>query len=704
MTTTPRLRLVSNLPRAELTRWPRVASNRGERVETSWEQFLDELTLMLSGPFLDAEHPCWSAAVFSGNRRGNEQVERVTALVLDYDRDVQPDVLRSVWGNYYGLLHTTRSNTPDAPRCRVILPLARAVSPSEYAKLWQAATRFSSQHGLRHDDACKDPARLWYMPGGGAEAWFAHLAGQVMSPDSWLQEAPSAPPVSRGPDNLPNAEMRAIAYLDHLPPAIQGQNGSGALWKAAHTVTRGFAISEEAAFRIIKDVYNPRCVPPWNDREIRHKISDAAKSEVLPLGYLRDARREYIPSDDEIGAVPPPAPSTALQDWQVMLAKDGRGQFKNIPGNVALVLANDKMLQGCLAWDEFRSVIFWERKPPGIPGMASPEQGEEIADHHVPYILHIVEQYVRKASIDTVRQALEPAARANPCHTVRDYLTELRWDGKPRCDRWLIDYLGAEDNHYHRRIGALWAISAVARIMQPGCQVDYMLILEGAQGAGKTSVVRALANGWYLPNLPPISDKDAMAVLRGNWVVEMGELDALRGTEWSAIKSFLTCREDYFRPAYAKFPVRWKRECVFIGTTNEHQYLHDPSGSRRFWPVACHRVDPAAAARDRDQIWAEALHRFHSGEQWWPEKELESHLAEEQEQRFAFDVWEEVIRDWLGGRKETTIHEVLRLALSIETAKQGKSEQIRVGNILRRLGYRRSRPRSEGGGRVYLKE
>lgn len=304
-----------------------------------------------------------------------------------------------------------------------------------------------------------------------------------------------------------------------------------------------------------------------------------------------------------------------------------------------------------------------------------------------------------------VARAVQAAARHNPFHPVRDYFDALAWDGTLRLDTWLVTYFHTDDTPYVRAVGPRYLISAVARIYQPGCKVDHMLVLEGPQGKRKSEALRTLAirDAWFTDRLSHVASKDAAQEMAGVWIIEIAEMDALTKASPSATKAFMTRRDDRFRPPYGKHPIRLPRQCVFAGTINPITggYLKDPTGARRFWPVVCQgTIDREGIERDRDQLWAEAVVRFKADAKWWLETpELEALAAGEQALRFISDVWTESVAQWIGARKDTSIPEVLQHALRLAPQDQTHSAQIRVANILTNLGFTKYRPRKKGGRR-----
>jgi predicted P-loop ATPase len=232
----------------------------------------------------------------------------------------------------------------------------------------------------------------------------------------------------------------------------------------------------------------------------------------------------------------------------------------------------------------------------------------------------------------------------------------------------------------------------VARVMRPGCKVDYMLILEGGQGAGKSTVCGILAGEWFSDGLPELHS-DPVRVsqhLRGKWLIEISELHAMSKAEAAGLKAFITRTEERFTPKYGRAEVLEPRQCVFVGTTNEAAYLRDSTGGRRFWPVTVGEIDLKALRKDRDQLFAEAMHRYQDGEGWWPSRKFEEkYMQPEQEARLEEDLWEEPVRSYLEGRKgiTPTLYDVVRNALQLETANLRGHEGKRLAAIMRKLGW-----------------
>lgn len=304
---------------------------------------------------------------------------------------------------------------------------------------------------------------------------------------------------------------------------------------------------------------------------------------------------------------------------------------------------------------------------------------------------------------ELVQDAVLAVARYQKYHPIRDALDRVKHDGRPRLDDWLIRYAGVADTSYARAVGRKFLIQMVARVMEPGCKADHTLVLIGPQRAGKSSLCGILAGAQYHSDtLPAISGgKDVMEHLQGIWVVELSELAPARKSDAEDLKAFLTTQVDRFRVAYGKRTQSFPRQCVFIGTTNDDEFLRDPTGGRRFWPVhVAVQIDLEGLAADRDQLLAEAMAAYQAGETWWLAPEFEeAHAKPIQEAARVKDSWTETIAAWLDravtdeldgstkARDEVTLGEVMADALGIASGQQSQPMQTRAAAVLRTLGW-----------------
>jgi putative DNA primase/helicase len=302
--------------------------------------------------------------------------------------------------------------------------------------------------------------------------------------------------------------------------------------------------------------------------------------------------------------------------------------------------------------------------------------------------------------------AIELVAKSNRFNPLTDYLSALEWDGLPRLNTWLSNYLGAEGTEYTEAVGRCSLISAVARAFEPGCQVDTMLILEGAQGTGKTSAVKVLAGeGNYAGSPFDLRSKDRFQAVQDCWLYEMQELSSLRKADAQAVKAFVSTAEDTYRPPYGRAQITSKRRSVFIGTTNDSCYLSDATGARRFWPVATGRIDLRSLRNDRDQLWAEATNAYLAGEEWWLTAAGEELAKAEQEDAREPDPWEAAIAEWLALKPHpdgVSTAEALE-AVGMAVDRRTRRDETRAGIVLRTLGLSPQKRRVRGGfARLYV--
>jgi predicted P-loop ATPase len=372
--------------------------------------------------------------------------------------------------------------------------------------------------------------------------------------------------------------------------------------------------------------------------------------------------------------------------WLENCIKSENGKPISNLANALLALRNDPDFDGMFSYDEMLYAALLSRPL------------EEAADFKRRPVTDVdvglVQEWLQKLSLtrltkDTAHQAVDIVAHENAFHPVRDYLGALTWDGTSRLASWLTTYLGAAHNAYTEKIGIMFLISLVARILDPGCKADYMLVIEGPQGELKSTACKILGGDWFSDNLPDVtSGKDVSQHLRGKWLIEVSEMHAMSRAEAALLKSFISRTHERYRPSYGRKEVIEPRQCVFVGTTNRDTYLRDETGGRRFWPLKAGTIKPEALIADRDQLFAEAVRLFRDGAPWWPDRVFEKeHIMHEQAARYEADAWEEPIAAYLEGKAKVLVGQLAKDALFIETSRLGTHDQNRIRAVLQLLGW-----------------
>lgn len=391
------------------------------------------------------------------------------------------------------------------------------------------------------------------------------------------------------------------------------------------------------------------------------------------------------------------------ESWDEDLIRTDKGAIVACVANVATILGRHPDCAGVLAYDEFRGVKVKRHPAPWAPRVGAWE------DVDVARVRAWLQPAIGvNASTEIITQAVAIVCADNAFDPLRDELRGFTWDGVARLPTWLCTYFGAEDTAYVRTIAKRFAISAIARALNPGCKVDTLPIAEGAQGAKKSSGFRAFFGDPYFSDTPiDFHGKDAMSALDGVWGQEIAELDSFSRAESSTIKAYTAKQDDQYRPAYGREKVRRPRRTVFVGTTNEGAYLRDFTGGRRFWPFKASRVDVDAIIRDRAQLLAEAVACFDGREQWWIDESeaIAVQAREQQDQRRQADAWEQPISAWLVEksvkREWTTVYNVLTGAIGMDANQIGRAHEMRAAEILVSLGWTKGARQRDKGTRIY---
>ena len=379
--------------------------------------------------------------------------------------------------------------------------------------------------------------------------------------------------------------------------------------------------------------------------------------------------------------------------------------------NVMIVLRNEPGFATAFAFDEMQQAVIVRAPPPicgdAEPGAACPRFADE---EDISRLQEWMQMVMPKIGREAIHWGLEQFARENPVHPLRLMLrTRDLTVRQPVLDNWLCPALGVPNDAYHREIGRRFAIAMVARIFEPGCQCDYMLVLEGPQGEMKSQFCRALAGAEYFSDHVPDLRGDQVRMsmhFKGKWLVEFSDLAAFRGAEVELLKATITRRVEIYTPKYGRKERHEPPQCMFIGTTNVDDWIKDETGGRRFWPVKVVSIDLEWLAEYRDQLFAEAVQAYDAGEPWWPDRNFERRvIAPHQEKRQAFDNWTDRVLEVASSLPLVTIALIWNGLGSIthggDLTKLDMLASKRIANILKKDGYEKARA---GSGRIFWKK
>ena len=654
-----------------------------------WSELLDRLSKTTRTPETVAEYKAMTrnqqseikdvggfvGGYCNNGSRSDIRFRSILCLDADFaDADLWPD-----WGLLYGnaaAIYSTHKHTPEKPRLRLVVPLARDVSPDEYQAIGR---RVAATLGIsKFDQTSYQPQRLMYWPSTSQDGAyvFESIDAPFLDPDAvlatyhdWrdISAWPMAPdeadvqkktaakqkdPLEKG--GMVGAFCRAYtiqeaieAYVPSYEPCdepgrytyTEGSTGAGVViyddkFSYSHHATDPASGQLCNAWDLVRlHQFSELDADADPDKPISSRPSYKAMTELatnddrvkaqLVTDRMAEAAADF---GDELPEDPKP------DDWKKKLKVTDKGAIAQTIENVVLILTNDPRLAGCLAFNEMDHNIVTLKSLPWRK-TKGPSQWVDADDAALRYYL---ERFYGLSGKDRIFDAVNVVAQQHAFHPVKEYLESCTWDGVPRVETLLIDYLGAEDNAYTRAVTSKTLAAAVARIFRPGCKFDYMLTLRGRQGLGKSALIGKLGGDWYSDTFTTMQGKEAYEQVMGVWIMEVGELAGMRKAEAEQIKLYISKQTDRFRPAYGRRLQEFPRQCIFIGTTNESQFLRDTTGNRRFWVVDT----PNEPEKDFWEeltpevlrlIWAEAVELYKAGEKLYLSKDLEKIAREVQE-------------------------------------------------------------------------
>lgn len=636
-----------------------------------------------------------SFGTYNSPKRRRDTIQTCSAFVGDADHGAQlPKLLDDLdrLGCSY-LVHTSTSHGCEGvERYRVIIPLAQPLTQPlmQYPPLWE---HMQLVLGGVLDPGAKDPTRLSYMPRIPTGA----TGHQVICVDNrpWFDVA-SLPAVSQAVETFapqealttisPEQEADLRAALTH--PAMLDALADDKEWSDA-----GYALLSLGAkgFELFQWVSEQ--APNFEEGAPEQWWS--AHSQYAPQSDYRSIYKRAAElgwkNPQKISTSAPGVFSTVQTDRTpapIALQRTASGKIVSNVKNAATVLAQQTTLR--IAHDEFDERV-WVKWPEDIT--ARPLSDEDITRVRI----ELQGLGMETMAAESVHSAIQLIARRNPVNRVADWLNSLIWDHTRRLSLLMPRGFGTAADRYHIRAGRNLLLSMVARALQPGCQVDEALVLEGVQGSFKSSALRIIGGEYFKELTADPRTKDFEQQLHGVWLGEFAELNALRRAEdISRLKQFITCRVDHYRAPYAREVRDYPRRVVLCGSTNEAEWIHDPTGGRRFIPVEVGRINLEWLQENREQLFAEAVALYKAGRKWWVYPRQET-LAK-QEARTPEDPWATPVRAYLQGRSEIRdTSEVLTHVLGVPLERQSKTHQMRVGQILRSLACAQlSRRRIDG--------
>lgn len=598
-----------------------------------------------------------------GGRRKAEAIMQRRLLTLDLDdvpRNADPwDTVVLVLG-CAAVLYSTHSHRPEAPRLRLVMPLSRPVSPEEYSAI---ARKVAQDIGIDMcDDTTYEPHRLMYWPSASINAEYRYEVedGPWLNADEQLARYVDW----RDPSEWPISSRRAEALhrlashqesplekngivgafcrvydihdaIEHfLPDTYEKYDDNRYTYKGGST-SGGLVLYDNGVFAYSHHGTDPASGKLCNAFDlVRIHLYGNLDDDTSP-GTPSHKMPSFMKLQDEAMQIPEVREELAKAnferlkdrfddpdedyDWVGQLTCNKNGKFDNTINNVQLIMEHDAGLRGKYFYDTFKERMTVCGDLPWCKlADRMTTTWTDTDDAGLRNFLEIKYEIVNTMKIgDAVLLAMQSCMR----HPVREYLLSLKWDGVARADTIFIDYLGAEDTEYTRTVTRKALIGAVARIMQPGCKHDHILVLVGPQGCRKSTTLAKLGKSWFSDSFYTVQGKEAYEQIQGFWLIEMGEMAATRKAELESIKQFVSKQSDSYRAAYAKRTQEHPRQCAFFGTTNDDEFLRDATGGRRFWPVTVtdkgRETGDYFTAEIVDQVWAEIVMRYSAGENWY---------------------------------------------------------------------------------------
>lgn len=400
---------------------------------------------------------------------------------------------------------------------------------------------------------------------------------------------------------------------------------------------------------------------------------------------------------------------TEAADWRERLLCNDKGDLKpSSLRNIILMTRHHDNFKDIFKYNEFSHKIMVTKCPPWCDD-GDDFKVHELNDVDISELASALESYGISPDRTRIHNAIEVVAHKNRFHPAQDYLNGLEWDGNPRLEKWLVYYMGAKDDpeEYLAFIGKKWLCAAVKRVFEPGCKFDHILVMEGKQGRGKSTALKTLATfgrdieeSYFTDSVSvaDIQNKDTIQKLQGSIIVEMAELAGFSRRDDEEIKRWITLQSDDTRLPYARTTTRFLRQFVLSATTNTYEYLKDPTGNRRYWPVHTGEINIDALKENREQLWAEAVRLYKEGIYIGPTKEEMEMMNKAAKKRLEADPWEDDVANALDDLRYKSFIKTVDVLeqIGIPRKERDKRCQNRVSKILRGLGWENVVERHDG--------
>lgn len=686
----------------------------------------------------------WSPADYADDSpRADTHVRAITLAVYDLDApplEAMVDLAGALEGVRYACHGTHASGS-----YRLVIPLSEPCAPADWPATWNL---IRSHFKIPADPTCANLSRVYFFPskpfgrgpgeiyvGQGAPldlSWIRSLYAStpIPTPRAEAAKAPLAKPLP-APEIATTVNLVAIRKdLERVsrPESAEivrrmlGTEALAAPGSRDETVNRAASILAAApkvpppadlAVEILRPSISlmdcaPEGLDHWLDkarysytRALNRRAAKDSRDARLASAIGRSLRRAAgadTPKEENEENFSDPE-----DDWRagLLTVEDDDGEhLRQCGANANLILTHDENWKNFLAFNELSKEIDVRGGP--LVGVSKSTLHIEAAN----WLSRSEYQLILKP-ID-VGQQLLAVARRNSVNPLRDYLLgcKQKWLESPRhpkLENFLTYYYGAKgEPTYLKEIGKKFLISAVARALQPGCFVKTVLVLEGAQDAGKSSSLQILGGEFFSDTKLDIHTRDGRMAASRFWIIELGELASIKRADTETVKTFLSGRRDDIRIPYAPGLESFLRTCVFVATTNESEYLTDTTGNTRYWPATVSNIDLEALKRDRDLIWGEAVAAFEEGERWWFEREETDglQLAEKaaQERMRESPVLNFIITWFLGMAPERrpemfSVEDVAVRALSLTPDRITEKVRMDVGAALSQLHFKKVRRR-----------